>query len=95
MKNSFGKVVGLLCLLQLVFLLFLYQPLPRILDTDAVDTLYNTLFASNTILLVVLAYLAFRQHRVVIGLLTALLAFPGLLFWSTVLAGLVANRRAE
>ena len=95
MKNSFGKAIVLLCFLQLVFLVFLYQPLPNALDTAVFDTLYNILFASTSTGLVVLAYLAFRRHRVVLGLLAGLLAFPGLLFWSTVLASFVANRRAE
>ncbi|GAA4040321.1 hypothetical protein GCM10022409_27730 [Hymenobacter glaciei] len=87
--------IGFLCVLQSLLLLCLYQPLPDALDKPWFDTIYNTGFAVCSIGLVVLGFRAFSQRRVRLGLLAAALAFPGLMFWATVLASLLANRGAE
>ncbi|MGY3087999.1 Na+/melibiose symporter-like transporter [Hymenobacter sp. UYAg731] len=87
--------IGLLSLLQVLLLMCLYQPLPEMLDKPWFDAIYNVVFAASSILLVLLAYRAFVQHRALLGLLAAVLAFPGLMFWATILTSLLANRSAE
>ncbi|WP_139147387.1 hypothetical protein [Hymenobacter lapidarius] len=92
---KFGAWLLLLGLLQFGLLFLLYQPLPTWLDTPAVDIAYNALFAANSMALASLAYRYFRCRRIKLGVLAAIAAFPGLLFWATILASLLANRAAE
>ena len=87
--------IGLLCGFQSLLLLYLYQPLPVMLDKPWFDTIYNMGFAICSIGLVVLALRAFSQRRAWLGLLAAGLAFPGLMFWGSILATLLANRGTE
>jgi multisubunit Na+/H+ antiporter MnhB subunit len=57
--------------------------------------MYNGFFAASTIALMLLAYRAFTQRRALLGCLAALLAFPGLIFWVTIVTSLLANRSME
>lgn len=93
--RSLRVSIGLLSVLQGLLLLCLLQPLPEILDKTWFDTIYNAFFAASTIALIVLAYWAFTQSRALLGCLAALLAFPGLMFWVTILTSLLANRSME
>ena len=93
--RSLRVSIGLLSVLQGLLLLCLLQPLPEILDKTWFDTIYNAFFAASTIALIVLAYRAFTQSRALLGCLAALLAFPGLMFWVTILTSLLANRSME
>lgn len=87
--------IGFLSVLQVLLLLCLYQPLPETLDKPWVDTIYNIVFAASSIVLVLLAYRAFVQRRALLGFMAAVLAFPGLIFWATILTSLLANRSVE
>ncbi|WP_345126072.1 hypothetical protein [Hymenobacter antarcticus] len=69
--------------------------MPDWLDTPAVDVAYNVLFATSSMVLAGLAYKGFRCRRIGLGVLAAIVAFPGLVFWLTILASLLANRAAE
>ncbi|MBH8559186.1 hypothetical protein [Hymenobacter negativus] len=79
----------------MLLLLCLYQPLPETLDKPWVDKIYNIVFAANSIALVLTAFWAFKQRRALLGILAAVLAFPGLMFWATVLTSLLTNRNVE
>lgn len=87
--------IGLLSLLQVLLLLCLYEPLPEILEQRWFDKAYDIIFAASSVALSLLAYRAFSQRRALLGLLAAVLAFPGLLFSAAILASLLANRSAE
>ena len=93
--SKLGAWVLLQCLLQFGLLFLLYQPLPVWLDTPAVDVAHNVLFATSSVALAGLAYRCFRCRRIVLGVLAAMAAFPGLVFWLTILASLLANRATE
>jgi hypothetical protein len=76
MFRSFNARVAASGFLQLGLLFYLYSnPTGRIVPA----LLYAALLVANSSLLVVLAYQAFRRLRPVVAILTALLAFPGLL----------------
>ncbi|MDQ2772514.1 MAG: hypothetical protein M3Y54_18660 [Bacteroidota bacterium] len=70
-------------------LLLLYQPLPKVFDTRVLDWVYFALFAGNTLALLVLAYRTFSQRRALVGLVAAVLAFPGMAYWVMLLSLLV------
>ena len=84
-----GTAVAAAGALQLLLLLLLYQPFPKVLDTRVLDWLYFALFAGTTLALVGLAYRAFSQRRALAGLMAAVLAFPGMAYWVMLLSLLV------
>ena len=86
-----GNAVAAAGALQLLLLLLLYQPFPKVLDTRILDWLYFVLFAGTTLALLGLAYRAFSQRRALVGLLAAVLAFPGMAYWVLLLT-LLAQR---